>query len=111
MLRIRIIIRSAREPDMEPPDHPQGAVHQHAACGLESIQAITRPCDSNTFPVAGIHNKVDGIIFMLNYTSYKNDFSNVRFGTFGILHSLKQTNHSDITNNSHPLFFDTYVRS
>ena len=39
---IRIIIRSEREPDMEPPDRPQGAEHQHAVCSLESIQAITQ---------------------------------------------------------------------
>ena len=34
-LRIRIIIRSEREPDMEPPDRPQGAEHQHAVCSLD----------------------------------------------------------------------------
>ena len=27
---------------MEPPDRPQGAEHQHAVCGLESILAITQ---------------------------------------------------------------------
>ena len=27
---------------MEPPDRPQGAEHQHAVCGLESIRAITQ---------------------------------------------------------------------
>ena len=27
-----IIIRSEKEPGMEPPDRPQGAEHQHAVC-------------------------------------------------------------------------------
>ena len=39
---IIIIIRSEKEPDMEPPDRPQGAEHQYAVCSLESIQAITQ---------------------------------------------------------------------
>ena len=43
MLRIRIIIRSAREPYMEPSDRPQGAVHQHAACGLDGFTQYLTP--------------------------------------------------------------------
>ena len=39
---IIIIMGSEKEPDMEPPDRPQGAEHQHAVCSLESIQAITQ---------------------------------------------------------------------
>ena len=27
---------SAGEPDIEPPDHPQRAVHLHAACSMEN---------------------------------------------------------------------------
>ena len=30
IIRIRIIVRSEREPDMEPPDRPKGAEFQHA---------------------------------------------------------------------------------
>ena len=36
MIRIRIIIRSEKEPDMETPDRPQGAEHRHAVCSLET---------------------------------------------------------------------------